>query len=151
MLRHKFCRPFQSLPVHQVKCQAPLLISLCFGWAPKSLAGVSVQREPLREVLLGNGGLAGGFQAMRQLTTKQIWRSCRQEILLPVYTTTKEACQKHSDAITRGPCESELGLFGSSCFRCVSLCMIRAVCLLPLGSSTLPRSGQFTRRPWPLA
>ena len=26
-----------------------------------------------------------------------------QEILLPVYTTTKEACQKHTDAITHGP------------------------------------------------
>ena len=26
-----------------------------------------------------------------------------QEILLPVYTTTKEACQKHADAVTRRP------------------------------------------------
>ena len=28
------------------------------------------------------------------------WANILQEILVPVYTTTKEACQKHPDAIT---------------------------------------------------
>ena len=67
------------------------------GWAPREVKKFLVFRLANRGVKQFN------CRAERAPESRNSGLFLWQEILLPVYTTTKEACQKHTDAITRWP------------------------------------------------